>query len=355
MSEPLSLTSYRLLGRSGLRVSPICLGAMTFGKEYAWGADEAEARRIFDLYVGRGGNFVDTANIYTGGTSERFVGAFSKGRRDRLVIATKYSMGVSPDDPNGSGNHRKNLMQSVHGSLQRLGTDSIDLLYLHGWDDRTPIEEILRGLDDLVSAGKVHYVGVSNTPAWQVARMQTLADLRGWAPLVAYQMEYSLLQREGEREIVPMCRTLGIGVMPWSPLGSGVLSGKYSRADLAGDGQQDVGSRKSLALMIGALSEHSLSIADAVKGVAEETGHTPAQVAIAWTLLNSAVAAPVIGVRTVAQLEDNLGALDVRLSTAQVERLEAASRIAMGYPHDLIAGPYQQMLLHGRFPTPPRT
>jgi aryl-alcohol dehydrogenase-like predicted oxidoreductase len=354
MTQSLSLDSYRLLGRSGLRVSPLCLGAMTFGKEYEWGADTAEARRMFDTYVGRGGNFIDTANIYTNGTSERLVGQFAAAKRHSLVIATKYSMTVTPNDPNSSGNHRKNMMRSVEASLERLNTDYIDLLYLHGWDDRTPVEEIMRGMDDLVRAGKVTYVAISNTPAWQVARMQTIADLRGWSPLIAFQLEYSLVERTVERDMIPMARELGLGVMPWSPLGGGVLTGKYSRADLAGDANKDIGSRKALALMIGTLSERNLVIVDAVREIAEETGKTTAQVALAWTLLNPAVTAPIMGVRTLAQLEDNLGALDVQLSSEQCARLNEVSAIDLGNPHDLLAGPYQQMLLLGTHPVAKR-
>jgi aryl-alcohol dehydrogenase-like predicted oxidoreductase len=327
---------------------------MTFGKEYEWGADSDEVRRMFDAYVDRGGNFIDTANIYTNGTSERLVGKFAADRRHSLVIASKYSMTVTPNDPNSSGNHRKNMMRSVEASLERLGTDYIDLLYLHGWDNRTPVEEIMRGMDDLVRAGKVNYVAISNTPAWQVARMQTIADLRGWSPLIAFQLEYSLVERTVERDMIPMALELGLGVMPWSPLGGGVLTGKYSRADLAGDSHKDIGSRKALALMIGTLSERNLVIADAVREIAAENDKTPAQVALAWTLLNPAVTAPIIGVRTLAQLEDNLGALDVQFTDAQRLRLDEVSAVSPGAPHDLLAGPYQQMLLLGTNPVAAR-
>jgi aryl-alcohol dehydrogenase-like predicted oxidoreductase len=347
MTQALALDSYRLLGGSGLRVSPLCLGAMTFGKEYDWGADSDEAHRIFDAYVERGGNFIDTANIYTNGTSERLVGQFAATKRHSLVIATKYSLTVTPNDPNSSGNHRKNMLRSVDESLGRLNTDYIDLLYLHGWDDRTPVEEVMRGMDDLVRSGKVTYLAVSNTPAWQVARMQTIAELRGWSPLIAFQLQYSLSERTAERDMIPMARELGLGVMPWSPLGSGVLTGKYSRADLTGDGKTDIGSRKALALMIGSLSERNLVIADTVREIADEWGKTSAQVALAWTLLNPAVTAPIIGVRTRTQLEDNLGALRIQLSDEQRTRLDEVSAIEPGNPHDLLAAPYQQKLMLG--------
>src|SRR5918996_4783286 len=244
-----TLDTYRLLGRSGLRVSPLALGTMTFGTEWGWGADRDEARRIFDLYVDRGGNFVDTANQYTNGTAERFVGEFARGRRDELVIATKYTVTSRPADPNASGNHRKSMVASVEASLERLQTDYIDLLYLHIWDGVTPVEEILRAMDDLVRAGKVLYVGISDTPAWQVSRMQAIADLRGWSPLVALQIEYSLIERTVERDLIPMAWEMGLGVVPWSPLASGVLTGKYSRSDLDhGDGVATAeGTRKNVA------------------------------------------------------------------------------------------------------------
>jgi aryl-alcohol dehydrogenase-like predicted oxidoreductase len=228
----MKLDDYRLLGRSGLRVSPLSLGTMTFGPDWGWGSDENESRRIFDTYVDRGGNFIDTASVYTDGSSEKLVGAFAREKRNRLVIATKFTCASVKGDPNSGGNHRKNMVQTVEQSLKRLGFDAIDLLYLHAWDGTTPVEEVMRAFDDLVRAGKVHYIGISDTPAWQVARMQTLADLRGWAPFVALQVEYNLVQRTAERDLLPMARALGLGVTPWSPLASGVLTGKYTARDL---------------------------------------------------------------------------------------------------------------------------
>ena len=229
------------------------------------------------------------------------------------MIATKYTLSTRPGDPNSGGNHRKNMVQSVEASLRRLNTDYIDLYYLHAWDGTTPVDEVMRAMDDLVRAGKVLYVGISDIPAWQVARMQTIADLRGWSPLVALQIEYSLIERTVERDLIPMAAELGLGVIPWSPLASGVLTGKYTRADLAhGDGfAEAIGTRKSMAAANGALSERGLDIADVVKKVAADIGTTPSQVALAWTLHNPAVTAPIIGARTPAQLADNLGALEV--------------------------------------------
>jgi aryl-alcohol dehydrogenase-like predicted oxidoreductase len=248
---------------------------MTFGTGWGWGSDLDDARKIFDTYTERGGNFIDTANGYTAGTSERFVGQLADGLRDQLVIATKYTM-----------------------------TDYIDLLYLHSWDFTTPVEEILRAMDDLVRAGKVLYLGISDAPAWQVSRMQAIAELRGWSPLVALQIEYSLVERTVERELVPMAREMGLGVLPWSPLASGVLSGKYSRADLEHGGGvgNPTGTRKNVAAANNSLTERTLAIADVVKDVAGQLGHTPAQVALAWTMLDRAVTAPIMGVRAAAPL-----------------------------------------------------
>ncbi|AGP32675.1 aldo/keto reductase [Sorangium cellulosum] len=349
MTNALSLDTYRLLGRSGLRVSPLALGAMTFGDDWGWGSDRDESRRIFDAYVDRGGNFIDTANKYTNGTSERLVGEFAGDRRERLVLATKYTLSMRPGDPNASGNHRKNMVRSVEASLGRLATDTIDILYLHAWDGTTPVDEVLRAMDDLVRSGKVVYVAISDAPAWQVSRMQAIADLRGWAPLIALQIEYSLIQRTVERELIPMAQEMGLGVVPWSPLGSGVLTGKYSKADLAaGDGAADpAGTRRNIAAANGALTERSLAIAEVVKAVAAESGKTPSQIAIAWTLLNPAVTAPILGARTLKQLEDNLGALDVRLTDDQRARLDRASAVELGFPHDFLARPLTRSVVSG--------
>jgi aryl-alcohol dehydrogenase-like predicted oxidoreductase len=350
----LSLDTYRLLGRSGLRVSPMSLGTMTFGSDWGWGADKDEARRIFDTYLDRGGNFVDTANQYTNGTAERLVGEFAADRRDNLVIATKYTVSERAGDPNSGGNHRKSMVRSVEASLRRLDTDYIDLLYLHAWDFTTPVEEIMRAMDDLVRAGKLLYVGISDTPAWQIARMQTIADLRGWSPLVALQIEYSLVERTVERELIPMAAELGLGVAPWSPLASGVLTGKYTAADLdhGGGTAGAEGSRKNVAAANGSLTESSLAIADVVKDVALQMGRTPSQVALAWTMVNPAVTAPILGVRTLAQLEDNLGALDVEFTPDQLASLEKVSAIELGFPHDFLARPMTRTVMFGDLKIP---
>ncbi|MEU6778869.1 aldo/keto reductase [Nonomuraea angiospora] len=343
-----TLDTYRLLGRSGLRVSPLALGTMTFGTDWGWGSDKDESRRIFDTYVDRGGNFIDTASQYTEGTAETLVGEFASGRREELVLATKYTMARRPGDPNSGGNHRKSMVQSVEASLRRLNTDFIDLLYLHAWDFTTPVEEILRAMDDLVRAGKVLYVGISDAPAWQVSRMQAIADLRGWAPLIALQIEYSLVERTVERDLIPMAREMGLGVVPWSPLAGGVLTGKYGRDDLAQEVSADPsGTRKNVAAANGSLTERALDIADVVKQVAGELGVKPSQVALAWTTLNPGVTAPIVGARTTAQLEDNLGALDVRFGDGQLAALEAAGRVDLGFPHEFLARPMPRQVMLG--------
>jgi len=349
MTNALSLQTYRLLGRSGLRVSPLALGGMTFGTEWGWGSDADETRRIFDTYVDRGGNFIDTANFYTNGTSERLVGEFARNKRDRLVLATKYTLTMHPGDPNSGGNHRKSMVRSVEASLERLKTDYIDLLYIHAWDGTTPAEEVLRAMDDLIRAGKVLYAGISDTPAWQVARMQTMADLRGWSPFVALQIQYSLAERTVERELTPMAKEMGLGVVPFFALASGVLTGKYTKADLEhGGGTSGAsGTRKNVAAANGVLTARNLEIAEVVKSVALEMGKTPAQVALAWTLLNPAVTAPILGARTLKQLEDNLGALDVPWTDAARARLDAVSAIELGFPHEFLASPMTREVIFG--------
>lgn len=348
MSHPASLDHYRLLGRSGLRVSPLSLGTMTFGADWGWGADEAEARRIFDAYVDRGGNFIDTSVNYTNGASERILGRFIKRQRDRLAIATKFTMARDPANINSGGNHRFNLVRSVEASLAQLDTDRIDVMYLHAWDFTTRPDEVMRALDDLVRAGKILYLGICNTPAWRVAEMQTLADLRGWAPLVALQIEYSLVERTVEHELLPMAEAMGLGVLPWSPLGGGILTGKYSTADLSDENGADVApSRRGVIASTGHLNRRSLDIADAVGMVAGELGVSRSQVAIAWTLVNPAVVSPIIGARTLAQAEDNMGALAVRLSAEHVALLDAASAPAPIFPARFIGRPMAQQLIFG--------
>ncbi|CAD7714028.1 1-deoxyxylulose-5-phosphate synthase YajO [Xanthomonas hydrangeae] len=348
MSRTFSLDRYRLLGRSGLRVSPLSLGTMTFGEQWGWGADADESRRIFDAYVDRGGNFIDTSVNYTNGGSERILGTLIKDCRERIVLATKFTMSRDADNINAGGNHRLNLIRSVETSLRQLDTDRIDLLYLHAWDFTTSPEEVMRGLDHLVQSGKVLYLGICNTPAWRVAQLQTLADLRGWSPLVALQIEYSLVERSVEHELLPMARALGLGVLPWSPLGGGILTGKYSRTALSDDNAAEVStSRKGVIASTGHLNARSLEIADVVGTIADELGASRSQVALAWTLRHPAVVSPVMGARTLQQAEDNFGALEIVLSDEQLARLDQISALPPIFPQRFIGRPMAQQLIYG--------
>lgn len=342
----MKLDDYRLLGRSGLRVSPLALGTMTFRVgPGSWGSSDDEAREMVDMYLDRGGNFIDTANFYGQlGQSEVLLGALVKGRRDGIVISTKYSLTTRPGDPNASGNHRKNMVRSVEDSLRRIGTDYIDLLYLHMWDFRTPVDEILRSFDDLVRSGKVLYIGLSDTPAWQASRMQAISEIRGWTQFCALQIQYSLVERTVERELIPMAKEMGFGVSPWAPLGQGLLTGKYTRSDLIQGSMADISSRKAINAVTGKLTEKNLEIADAVVSVSEEIGCTPAQLAVAWTLTNPAVSSSVVGVRTPAQLADNLGALNVDISSEQLASLNAVSAAKPTFPMDVLKGPAEGMM-----------
>lgn len=324
---------YRLLGRSGLRVSELCLGTMAFGEEVRWGASREECERMLRAFADAGGNFIDTADKYTGGTSERYVGELIAGERDRWVLATKYSLARDEHDPNGAGNHRKSLVTALDASLRRLGTDYVDVLWLHMWDYVTPVDEVMRALDDQVRAGKVLYVGISNTPAWIVAQANTLADLRGWSPFVAIQVEYSLVQRDAERELIPMAAAFDLAVTAWSPLGAGVLTGKYGRDDAdARGGRLEVEPGMSGRF----LSERNLEIAGAVAAVAADVGASPAQVALAWLLRAPGVVIPVLGARTERQLRENLGAATVDLPADQLARLDAVGAPALGYPYEFL-------------------
>ncbi|MDP2954946.1 MAG: aldo/keto reductase, partial [Longimicrobiales bacterium] len=315
-------------GRSGLRVSELALGTMTFGEEWGWGSSKEESKRVFDAFAEAGGNFIDTANRYTEGTSERYVGDFVSADRNHFVVATKYTLFTRHGDPNASGNHRKNMVQALEASLDRLGLDYVDLYWVHAWDFTTGVDEVMRGLDDMVRGGLVLYVGISDTPAWVVSQANMLADLRGWSPFVATQIRYSLLDRTAERELLPMARHLDLGVTPWSILGAGVLSGKYTRGAVP-----DAGRAKGGAATV----ERNLAIARVVDGVADEIGCTSSQVAIAWVRQQPGVIVPLVGARNLEQLQDNLGALDVTLDAGQLARLGEASAIEPGFPHDFTA------------------
>lgn len=340
-----SLNEYRHLGRSGLRVSPLALGTMNFGAE--WGADEDASREMFDTYVDRGGNFVDTAGYYSAGESESMLGRFMLGRRDSIVVSTKYSLNA-PADVNAAGNSRKSMVKSVEQSLRRMQTDYIDLLFLHTWNDTAPEDEILRAFDDLVRQGKVLYTGLSNIPAWRAARLQTMAELQGWTRFASLQIEYSLLERTVEREFMPTALALGMGVLPWSPLSSGRLAGGYATGAVA------TGRRSAMLAAAYAVSPEVTRVADAVKAVADEIGVSSSQVALAWTMRNPAVTAPVIGPRTTEQLIDTIAALDVQLDQAQVDRLEEAAKLETLYPDRLLGFDFIQAGLSGGHKVLPR-
>src|SRR3954447_7449314 len=323
------LTDYVTLGKSGLRVSPFCLGAMTFGEDWGWGSSVAESEAIMAQFIDRGGNFIDTANVYTKGHSEKIIGDFigrDRARRDRVVIATKFFGNLYPGDPNGGGANRKTIVSSCEQSLRRLQTDYIDLYWMHCWDRHTPIEETMRALDDLVAAGKVRYIGFSDTPAWKVAQAQTMARFRGWAPLVALQIDYSLLERTVEAELIPMAMELGLGVTPWSPLRGGALSGKYTR-DNATTAKADRGERVTTAL-----GDKAFAIIDELIRIGRVHGTTPAAVALAWVRSRPGVASTIIGARRLEHLEQTLSALDVRLAADDIASLDKLSKPILPFP-----------------------
>jgi len=327
-----NLTDYRTLGRSGLRVSPLCLGAMTFGQDWGWGSDATASEAILDRYLGAGGNFLDTANIYTKGHSEVIIGDYFKqrGGRDRVVLATKFCGNLHSGDPNAGGASRKSIVFNLEESLRRLKTDFIDLYWMHFEDPHTPIAETMRALDDAVRAGKVRYIGVSDTPAWKVVQGQYEALFRNWAPFIALQIEYSLMERSVEADLLPMAQELGLGVTPWSPLKGGLLSGKYGRhRHPESEGRHKPGSKY--------LIEHTYQILDALDDVAKEQGQGMAAVALAWCRMRPGVASPILGARTLDQLDSNLQALGLELSQDQMDRLNTASEPAPVFPHSFLA------------------
>ena len=318
---------YKLLGNSGLRVSELALGTMTFGEEWGWGASKEESRLIFDAFAEAGGNFIDTAVNYTDGTSEKYVGEFIASDRKHFVVATKYTMSTCQDDPNASGNHRKNMVTALENSLKRLKTDYIDLYWVHARDFMTPIEEVMRALDDMVRAGKVLYIGISNTPAWVISQANTLAAFRGWSPFVGLQVRYSLIERSVERDLLPMAHAFDIGVTAWGALGEGILSGKYRKGDIP---------LKGRAAMQGLINERSLKIAMEVIKIAEKVGRSPSQVALNWLRQKQGVVIPIVGVRTTAHVKDNIVCVEFKLTEEQLELLDEVSKIDLGYPYDFL-------------------
>jgi aryl-alcohol dehydrogenase-like predicted oxidoreductase len=334
---------YRLLGNSGLRVSEAALGTMTFGEDWGWGSPKEESRKVYDAFGEAGGNFIDTANIYTNGTSESLLGEFMQGHRQSVVLATKYSNATPGTDPNAAGNHRKNMVQAVEASLKRLKTDYIDLYWLHLWDQITPVEEVMRAFDDLVRQGKVLYVGVSDAAAWWIAQANTLAQLRGWSPFVGLQIEYSLIERTVERELIPMARAMNIGVTAWSPLAGGVLTGKYH-----GHGSSEAGRMNSeMAKDFKPEQQRADRVVAAVKKVADETGRSLAQVALAWLRYRPVPVIPILGARKLNQLQDNLASLDLQLSPDQVKTLDDASQVDLGFPYSMYTKDFVRAIAYG--------
>jgi aryl-alcohol dehydrogenase-like predicted oxidoreductase len=323
------LNHYVTLGRSGLRVSPFCLGAMTFGEEWGFGADEKVSTQVIDYYLEQGGNFIDTANLYTKGHSERIIGDYfsrNAGKRDRIVLATKFSANMFPGDPNGGGASRKSIIKACEASLERLKTDYIDLYWQHWEDPFTPLDETMSALDTLVRDGKIRYAGFSDTTAWKVATAQVTAQFREFAPLIALQIEYSLLERTVEGELIPMALAMGLGVTPWGPLAAGVLSGKYSRHNMK---PESPGRAANLARHS---NERVYGILDSLAAVAKRRGSSSARVALAWVRSRPGVASPILGARTLEQLKDNLAALELQLQPEDIAELNAATAPTLGFP-----------------------
>ncbi len=328
---------YTLFGRSALRVSELCLGTMTFGTEWGTGSDYETSKAVFDAYANAGGNFIDTANRYTDGTSESYLGDFLASDRDHFVVATKYTLYTRMHDPNHAGNHRKNLVRSIDESLRRLRTDHVDLYWVHAWDNTMQPDELMRTLEYLVASGKVLHIGISDTPAWIVSCCNSIAELRGWSSFVGLQIEYSLINRDAERDLLPMADAFGLRVTPWSPLGSGVLSGKYL------DSKAVEGARlKPESLR---LTDRNLRIATEVAHIAADVNATSSQVALAWLRQHRKGVIPIIGARTPEQLSNNLGCLEVVLGTEHLQRLNEVSAITLGFPHDFLAGENIQNLM----------
>ncbi len=340
----MDLKSYTTLGRTGLRVSPLCLGAMTFGSEWGWGSDEATSRSVFDRYVDAGGNFVDTADGYQRGQSEQMCGKFINERklRDQIVLATKFTFNGSPGNPNSGGNGRKNIYRAIDASLKRLNLDYVDLYWLHAWDTVTPVEEVVNTLTDLVHAGKIRHYGFSDTPAWYVARAYTLAEQQAKERVAALQLEYSLIERNIEREHIPVAQELGIAICPWSPLGGGFLTGKYKRQGDTGTGD----GRLTKGSPFNKFTENNWRILNVLLEASRELGKTPAQVAIQWCATQPGITSTILGASSLAQLNDNLGSLDFTIPADLRKRLDEASALEAVHPYVFFGGMIQGMI-HG--------
>jgi aryl-alcohol dehydrogenase-like predicted oxidoreductase len=349
-SNPMSVKDYVTLGRSGLRVSPLTLGTMTFGTEWGWGTEENTSRDVFNRYIDVGGNFIDTANFYTAGTSEKMVGKFITERnlRDRVVLATKFTFNSEPGNPNAGGNGRKNIYRALEGSLKRLQTDYIDLYWLHAWDTMTPVEEVVSTLNDLVRQGKIRHFGFSDTPAWYVARAQTIAEMKGKERLIALQLEYSLVERNIEREHIPVAQELGIGILPWSPLAGGFLAGKYKRSGNTGvgDGRHEV-TKNSGNPAFNKFTEHNWKVLDELLEVAKQINKPPAQVALNWVATQPGITSTIIGATKLSQLDNNLAALDFEIPAAQRELLDEAGAPEPIQPYIFYGSNIQPMVTGG--------
>ena len=331
---------YKLLGKSGLRVSELCLGTMTFGEEWGYGADEKESKKIFTSFTEAGGNFYDTANRYTEGTSEKHLGKFIKefGNRNEAVIATKYSLYTEQNKINDSGNHRKNLVQSVEGSLKRLGTDYIDLLYIHAWDGTTDVEEVMRSLEYLVQSGKVLHIGISDTPAWIIAKANTLSEFRGWSSFIGVQLEYSLIRRDAERELIPMCREYNLGITAWAPLGAGLLTGKYNKKNF----ENQRLSENSLNV-----TEKNMAIALKLSDIAKQKDIPEHSMALNWMRQKHLNLIPVVGARKNEQIVSNLKCLEQTLDADTIAQLDEISQIELGFPHDFLTRESVENVMYG--------
>jgi len=343
----MSLDAYYTLGRSGLRVTRLALGTMTFGESWGWGAAEETARAMFDRYLAAGGNFIDTADLYTEGASEELLGRFiaETGTRDRVVVSTKFSYNAQPGNPNAGGNGRKNILRAVEGSLRRLRTDYIDLYLLHTWDRLTPAEEVVRTLDDLVRAGKIRYAGLSDVPAWYASRAQTYAEAHALTPLVNMQLEYSLIERHIEHEFVPMAGELGMGITAWSPMGMGLLSGKYKPSEAGGAGEGRL-AKVSGVPGFDRFTERNWAIVATLEDVARKLGKPMAQVALNWVATQPGIASVIVGATKLAQLDDNLSALSFEIPAELRAQLNAVSALEATFPYWFF-GDVQQSRLHG--------
>lgn len=338
---------YKLLGRSGLKVSEICLGTMTFGTEFGWGSTKNESQKVFNYFVEKGGNFFDTANYYTHGTSESYLSDFLGKKREEFVIGTKYTLNGRPNDPNAGGNHRKCMMHSLEASLKRLKSEYIDLYWVHAWDGYTPIEEVMRALDDMVRMGKVLYIGISDMPAWLISRANTLAELRGWTSFVGMQLNYSLLERSIEREFFPMAKELDLAITAWSPLGGGMLSGKYQKRDSNAPTEYRYNNSINKVWADRLLTPRNFAIVETVMAIANEARKSPTQVALNWIRQKENFILPIIGAKTEAQLKDDLGCLEFTLTHEQMRRLDESSKVELGFPYDFLKQQDIKQLIHG--------